>query len=75
MPTRKPKPTPPSPLALGFTKEELAAVVITAGVFSGPYGKTVMESEKPLETLAMVAQAALSMYDVLLQMTEARHAA
>jgi hypothetical protein len=58
---------------MGITKEELAAIVITSGVFAGPYGQIVMES-KSKDALEGVADAALHMYDVLLARIEARHA-
>lgn len=74
MTTRKTKPLPDPAPALWFTKEEFAAVVITSGVFAGPYGKTVMEAKNPEEALAGVAEAALNMYAVLLKRIEARHA-
>jgi len=55
----------------GFTKQELAAVVITGGIFAGPFGKRVlMAAEK--SDLAPFARAALDMFDVVLEEIHAR---
>lgn len=69
MTTSKPKTPKPD----GFTKEELAAFVITAGIFAGPYGKVVMDSTGR-EQLEGVADTALQMFDILVERIAARHA-
>jgi hypothetical protein len=80
MATRKPRaeapafPAQPDAASAGFTKQELAAVFITAGIFAGPYGETVMlaKGRKPLEK---VVDAALDVFDVTLDRIHARAAA
>lgn len=67
-------PAQPDAVSAGFTKQELAAVIITAGIFAGPYGETVMKSTGK-KSLAHVADAALDMFDVTLDRIHARAAA
>lgn len=50
---------------LGYSKVELAAVVITAGIFAGPYGRVILESTEPSK-LASVADTAIDQYEFVL---------
>lgn len=77
MSTRKPKiPDPAFPVptfAQGFSKDELAATVITAGICAGPYGEQIMTSSDPLK-FDEVAEAALVLFGKVLERIAARHA-
>jgi len=66
-------PAQPDAVSVGFTKQELAAVVITAGIFAGPYGKDVMEA-RGRKGLEKVVDAALDTFDVALDRIHARAA-
>ena len=59
---------------LGYSKVELAAVVITAGIFAGPYGRVIFESTDP-EKLNAVADTAIDQYEVVLAKVVARWSA
>ena len=67
-------PAQPGAASAGLTKQELAAVVITGGIFAGPYGKDVMEA-RGRKALEKVADAALDTFDVVLERIHARAAA
>lgn len=73
MPRKSKEPAFPIPPSPGFTKEEFAAVVITGGIFAGPYGKVVMESTGQ-DQLEAVADTALDMYSVVQRRIQARAA-
>ncbi len=74
MPKTKKEPAFPVPPQAGFTKEEFAAVVITGGIFAGPYGKVVMESTGT-DQLEAVADTALDMYSMVQRRIQERAAA
>lgn len=72
MASKKPKvaeapafPSPANAAWLGFTKQEIAAVLITGGIFAGPYGKEVMDSREP-DKLKFVAKSAVDTFDAVL---------
>lgn len=67
-------PAQPDAKSAGFTKQELAAVFITAGIFAGPYGETVM-AVRGRKALEKVVDAALDTFDVTLERIQARAAA
>lgn len=58
---------------LGFTKSEIAATLITAGIFAGPYGKVIMDSTEE-HKLEDAADVALKMFDKVLERISARSA-